>query len=366
MVECMNVLSNIFHFPHVLLYSKDMEQDMARIRQTAFQQIASALTLDDLEDARLSFLGRKGGLTVVLRALKDLPDQERRRMGDTANTLRAELESRIAQKRQELEETVREGILKKEWLDVTRPGMKIGKGHLHPITKIRREIEAIFTSMGFGVVEGPEVELEHYNFDSLNLPETHPAREMQDTWWLERDLKEKYLLRTQVTAIQVRFMEKNNPPFRIIMPGVVYRREATDTSHEIQFTQMDGLMVDKKVSLADLKGIMQTVLKRLFGDTIKTRLRAGYFPFVEPGVEMDIECLYCRQKGCSICRQSGWIEVFPGGVVHPHVFKAAGYNPKDWRGIAWDIGVDRIAILKYKIPDLRFLRSGDLRFLKQF
>ena len=220
------------------------------------------------------------------------------------------------------------------------------------------------------------MELEYYNFDSLNLPETHPAREMQDTWWLDhppisfrsgnRDIKSRLLLRTQVTAIQVRYMETHQPPLRIIMPGLVYRREATDPSHEIQFSQMDGLMVDRNVSLADLKGIMELVMRELFGKNIKLRLRAGYFPFVEPGVEMDMECLACRQKGCSVCQQTGWIEIFPGGVVHPNVFKAAGYTPREWQGIAFDLGLDRIAMMKYKIPDIRLFHSGDLRFLKQF
>lgn len=340
--------------------------EISSIKASFSEAVAGAATLDDIERLRIQYLGRNGALTAILRALKDLPETERKAQGEAANRLRSHVEEKLHVKRAELERTTREGILKKEWIDVTRPGTKSPRGHLHPITKTRREIEAIFFSMGFNVTEGPEVETERYNFDALNLPETHPAREMQDTWWLERTPKEKLLLRTQVTAIQVRFMETHNPPFRTIMPGVVYRREATDASHEMQFTQMDGMMVDKRVSLANLKGVMEIVLKRLFGNSIKTRLRAGYFPFVEPGVEMDIECLYCRQKGCSICKHSGWIEVFPGGVMHPHVFKTAGYNPKDWRGIAWDIGVDRIAILKYKIPDLRLLRSGDMRFLKQF
>ncbi len=355
-----------------------MIEVIQKIRASFSEEIEKAGTTDRLENLRISYLGRKAALAAVFDSLKDLPPEERRKIGEEANRLRREIEERLAEKKAELEKTSRESVLKKEWLDVSRPGIPPAKGHLHPITKITREIVAIFSAMGFAIAEGPEVETEYYNFDSLNLPETHPAREMQDTWWLAQPRfaktgtgiahgpKHRRLLRTQVTAIQVRFMEKINPPFRIIMPGVVYRREATDPSHEVQFTQMDGLMVDKKVSLADLKGIMQAVLKRLFGEKIKTRLRAGYFPFVEPGVEMDIECLYCRQQGCSICKHTGWIEVFPGGVVHPHVFKTAGYNPKDWQGIAWDLGIDRIAILKYKIPDLRLLRSGDMRFLKQF
>jgi len=353
-----------------------MESDLAHIRDTSRKIIPSVATLEDLEKLRIEYLGRKGALTLILRSLKGVPPEQRKKVGEEANRLRQEIEQLLSEKKTELEKTSRESILKKEWLDVTRPGTRPEKGHLHPITQMRRELEDIFISMGFEIIEGPEVELEYYNFDSLNLPETHPAREMQDTWWLkhepvtlkkhDRDIKSRLLLRAQVTAIQVRYMEKHNPPFRIIMPGLVFRREATDASHEIQFTQMDGLMVDKKVSLANLKGIMEAVLKRVFGARIRTRLRASYFPFVEPGVEMDIECLSCKQRGCSICKQSGWIEVFPGGVVHPHVFKEAGYDPGSVQGIAWDIGVDRLAILKYKIPDLRLLRAGDLRFLRQF
>lgn len=353
-----------------------MNSTLAKIRKSSANEIKKSSTAEELEKIRLQYMGRKGALTLILRALKDLPEERRRLIGQEANYLRTAIENLLAKRLKELKSISRESVLRNEWLDITRPGVKQARGHLHPITKIKREIEAIFYSMGFEVVEGPELELEYYNFDSLNMPATHPAREMQDTWWLKlppvtlkkqgRVVTSRLLMSTQVTQNQVRYMEKNNPPFRIIMPGTVFRREATDASHETQFTQMDGLMVDKKVSLADLKGIMETVLRRLFGPKIKTRLRAGYFPFVEPGVEMDIECLYCRQSGCSVCKQSGWIEVFPGGVVHPNVFKAAGYNPKNWQGIAWDIGVDRIAILKYKIPDLRLLRSGDLRFLKQF
>ena len=353
-----------------------MIEQLNAIKQSFSEALAKAAAPEQVEEIRIEYLGRKGALTLVLRALKDLPEEERRRIGEQANLLRREIEERLAEKRAESEKTARESVLKKEWLDVTRPGIKSLRGHLHPITKVRRELEDIFISMGFGIVEGPEMELEHYNFDSLNMPETHPARETQDTWWIDHapvmvknhgiKKETRLLLRTQVTQIQIRHMEKHNPPFRIIMPGTVFRREATDASHEIQFVQMDGMMVDNKASLADLKGIMEAVLKKLFGPRIKTRLRAGFFPFVEPGVEMDIECLYCDQRGCPVCKHSGWIEVFPGGIVHPRVFKAAGLEPRQWQGIAWDIGVDRIAILKYKIPDLRLLRSGDVRFLRQF
>ncbi|MFY9463058.1 MAG: phenylalanine--tRNA ligase subunit alpha, partial [Candidatus Sungiibacteriota bacterium] len=305
-----------------------MINEIKTLRASFAEDIQKDATLDDAEKLRVQYLGRKGALAVLFDALKNLPPDERKQAGEQANTLRRDIEQQLAEKRAALEQTSNEGILKKEWLDVTRTGVQPLRGHLHPITKVRRELEDIFISMGFGIAEGPEMELEHYNFDALNMPETHPARESQDTWWIRHPMvsvpKTKkmthLLLRTQVTQIQVRYMEKNSPPFRIIMPGTVFRRESTDASHEMQFAQMDGMMVDNKASLADLKGIMEAVLKKLFGPKIKTRLRAGFFPFVEPGVEMDIECLYCAQKGCSVCKQSGWIEVFPGGVVHPAVF----------------------------------------------
>lgn len=354
-----------------------MPDEIEKIARSARAEIAAARNLNELEARRIQFLGReRGALTLVLRNLKNLPERERAAAGKRANALRETITRLIAERERKLKQTSFETTLEREWLDVTRPGRKPERGHLHPLTQIRRKLESIFASMGFGVVEGPEVELEYYNFDSLNLPETHPAREMQDTWWLRhppitvrkggRAIQSRLLLRTQVTAIQVRYMERHTPPFRIIMPGVVYRREATDASHEMQFTQMDGLMVDRKVSLADLKGIMQVVMRELFGKDIRLRLRAGYFPFVEPGVEMDMECLACRQKGCSVCQKTGWIEIFPGGVVHPNVFRGAGYNPREWQGIAFDLGLDRIAMMHYKIPDIRLFHSGDLRFLKQF
>ncbi len=354
-----------------------MLDELKKIESAAHAEIGVLRTLAELEERRIQFLGReRGALTVILRRLKDLPASERAAIGEEANRLRKRIESLLAEREAELKRTTIESVLKRERLDVTRPGKKPERGHLHPITQIRRKLEAIFASMGFSVVEGPEVELEYYNFDSLNLPETHPAREMQDTWWLRhppvtfrkggRTIQSRLLLRTQVTAIQVRYMERYNPPLRIIMPGYVYRREATDASHEMQFTQMDGLMVDRKVSLSNLKGIMTMVMRELFGKDIKLRLRAGYFPFVEPGVEMDMECMACRQKGCSVCQRTGWIEVFPGGVVHPNVFRAAGLNPRGWQGIAFDLGLDRLAMMKYKIPDIRLFHSGDLRFLRQF
>jgi len=257
-----------------------------------------------------------------------------------------------------------------KWFDVSIPGEKMERGHLHPLTQVLRKTEEIFHSMGFSIIQGPELELEWYNFDALNMPKDHPARDMQDTLWIKEKIKNskegKKLMRTQTSAVQVRYMEKNNPPFRIIVPGRVFRHEATDPSHEVQFYQLEGMMVDKEISLANLSAVIDEFLKRFFDKKIETRLRPSYFPFTEPSVEIDIKCINCKGKGCSTCQQAGWLEIIPGGMIHPNVFKAAGYNPKNWKGFAFGMGIDRLAMMKYKINDIRLFYSGDLRFLKQF
>ena len=270
-------------------------------------------------------------------------------------------------------------------MDISRPGTRAEKGHLHPLTQITREITDIFSALGFEVVEGPEVETEYYNFDALNIPESHPAREMWDTFWLKQSAKgglfaqsdlqsksdlgqkkSRLLLRTHTSPVQVRYMETHNPPFRIIVPGRAYRYEATDASHDVQFHQVECLMVDKNVSIASFKAIIQEFFSRLFTKRVTIRLRPSYFPFTEPSFEIDISCIYCKGKGCSICKKTGWLELAGAGMVHPNVFKAAGYNPQEVRGFAFGMGIDRVAMMKYNIPDIRFFRSGDVRFLNQF
>ncbi|MEK7099015.1 MAG: phenylalanine--tRNA ligase subunit alpha [Patescibacteria group bacterium] len=363
-----------------------MMHDLSAI-QTSFQEAtAGIVSLQTLESVRIAYLGRKGALAAVFDALKNLPPDERREAGEKANALRREIEQALAEKKSVLERTEHESILKKEWLDVTRPGVKPLRGHLHPLTKITRDIVAIFSSMGFAVAEGPEAETEHYNFDALNIPADHPARDMWDTFWLQSSQKEitnhklqipnksqksnpksrKLLLRTHTSPVQIRYMETHQPPIRIIVPGRVYRYEATDASHDVQFMQVEGLMADTNVSVANFKAVIQMFLSRLFHTQIEIRLRPSYFPFTEPSFEVDISCTYCRQKGCSICKQSGWLELMGAGMVHPRVFKAAGWNPKNIAGFAFGVGIDRLALMKYKIPDIRLFRSGDLRFLKQF
>lgn len=247
-------------------------------------------------------------------------------------------------------------------IDVTVPGEKVAVGHLHPLTSVKRKIEEIFQAMGFGIVDGPEIETEWYNFDALNIPKDHPARDLWDTFYL----KNGGLLRTHTSPVQIRYMEKHNPPFRIIVPGRIFRHEATDASHEINFYQVEGLMVGKEVSASNFKAIVQEFLSRFFGKRVTIRLRPSFFPFTEPSFEVDMKCLVCQGKGCSVCSCSGWLELIGAGMVHPNVLKAGGINPKNWQGFAFGLGMDRLAMMKYKIDDIRLFYSGDLRFLQQF
>lgn len=327
--------------------------NLQELRKSALNEIEKAKNQDDLEKVRLKYLGRKGELTAVLRSLAERSAEEKVRVGKEANRLKSELEALFATKKAALE---KERPAKKERIDITAPGEKVSRGSSHPISRLRKEAEDIFGSLGFEIIEGPEVETEHYNFDALNIPADHPAREMWDTFWLrQNEIKnEGLLMRTHTSPVQIRYMEKHNPPFRIIAPGRVFRHEATDASHEIQFYQLEGLMVGKDVSLADLKGILEQFLRRLMGEKIQIRFKPSYFPFVEPGVEVDM------------LWNGRWLEMLGAGMVHPGVLRAGGLNPNEWQGFAFGVGIDRLAMLKYKIDDIRLFYSGDLRFLKQF
>ncbi|NCN52883.1 phenylalanine--tRNA ligase subunit alpha [Candidatus Wolfebacteria bacterium] len=317
-----------------------------------------------LEKVRVEFLGRKSGeITKLLKSLKNLTIEEKRKMGPLANALKNEVEQAINKKSKDFKSSSNKG----GGLDLTMPGKKIKLGHLHPITIVEKEIREIFKAMNFSVVEGPEVETEHYNFDALNIPKDHPARDMWDTFWLKKRLgKERLLLRTHTSPMQIRFMEQHNPPFQIIVPGRVFRYEATDASHEFNFYQVEGLMVGKNITMANFKFIIEEFFHRLFKKKLKLRLRPSYFPFVEPGLEVDIECVKCNGKGCNLCKETGWLEVMGAGMVHPKVFEAAHYNPRDLQGFAFGLGLERIAMIKYNIPDIRLFFSGDQRFIKQF
>ena len=341
--------------------------DFQTIKNKGKKEIDDSQNLKELDEIWQKYLGKKGEITHILRFLKDLPKEKRGDVGKEANILKKFFKEEIEKAKKELKNRFDKESTKKNFIDITIPGKKIETGHLHPLTSIRMEVEKIFESMGFSIVEGPHIETEWYNFDALNIPKDHPARDLWDTLWLKEEKKnQKLLLRTHTSPVQVRYMEKNNPPLRIIVPGRVFRHESSNVSHDIQFHQIEGLMVDKDISVADFKGITNEFLKRFFKKKIITRLRPGYFPFVEPAFEIDFQCLICGGRGCPTCRQEGWIEICPGGMVHPNVFKAAGLNPKEWQGFAFGIGFDRLVMMRYKIEDIRLLFSGDLRFLKQF
>jgi len=306
----------------------------------------------------------KGKISQIFSELKNFPKEKRAKIGKEANELKNFLEIKFIQRTKELKEKAKIETEKKEWIDITIPGKMPYFGHLHPLTLIKRKIEEIFQSMGFSIVEGPEIETEWYNFDALNIPKEHPARDMWDTFWLKS--KARLLLRTHTTTVDVRYMKKNNPPLRIIIPGRIFRHEATDPGHEINFYQVDGLMVGKDVTVANFKAIILEFFKKFFKKPINIRLRPSYFPFTEPSFEVDISCLICNGKGCSTCKKTGWIETLGAGMIHQSVLKSAGLNPKDWQGFAFGMGIDRLTMMKYKINDIRFFYSGDLRFLKQF
>lgn len=355
------------------------------LKKEAQKEINSAQDLNALNEVFNRYLGKKGELTLILRSLRKLSKTKRVKIGKEANELKNFLKAKFEQRAKEIKEKFEKETEKKEWFDITVPGKKPVIGHLHPLTQVKRKVEEIFQSMGFSVVEGPEIETEWYNFDALNIPKDHPARDLWNTLWLRNNQKlpisnfqssnkskiqksknQKLLLRTHTSPVQIRYMEKNNPPLRIIAPGSVYRHEATDASHEFQLFQVEGLMVGKDVSVSHFKAIIQEFLGRFFEKKVEIRLRPDYFPFVEPGFDVSISCLVCQGKGCEVCKRSGWLEVAGAGMVHPNVFKNSGLNPKDWQGWAFGFGLDRLAMLKYKINDIRLFRSGDLRFLNQF
>ncbi len=338
--------------------------DFKTLKNKAENELKKAGELKDLDTIFKKYLGKEGEIAQILSSLKKLPKTKRAKIGKEANELKDELEKEFKEKAENLKEKTKKSGQEAEWIDITIPGKRIEAGHLHPLTQVRRKIEEIFQGMGFSVVEGPEVETEWYNFDAPNIPKDHPARDLWDTLWL----KNGNLLRTHTTPVQIRYMEKNNPPLRIIAPGRVFRHEATDASHEINFYQVEGLMVDKKgkVTTANFKAIIEEFFNRFFGKKIEIRLRPSFFPFTEPSFEADISCPICGGKGCSTCKNSGWVEIMGAGIVHPNVFKNSGLDPKEWQGFAFGMGMDRLAMIKHKINDIRLFYGGDLRFLNQF
>lgn len=341
-----------------------MQDRLKELQTEALNLIQSATSLKALNDVRVAYLGKKGPITEVLRGMGKLSEEERPKMGALVNVVREAISSKIAEKQTALEAAVINAKLASEKIDVTLPGRPVKQGNHHPLTKIIEEIEDLFIGMGYSIAEGPEVEKDYYNFEALNLPKGHPARDMQDSFYISEEI----LLRTHTSPVQARTMEKNQGkgPIKIICPGKVFRRDNDDATHSHQFMQIEGLVVGENIRMSDLKGTLEVFAKKMFGEDRKIRLRPSFFPFTEPSVEMDISCKICGGNGCSVCKGTGWIEILGAGMVHPNVLEMAGYDSKKYTGFAFGMGPERITMLKYGVDDIRHFYTNDVRFLKQF
>lgn len=340
-----------------------MKEQLEQLQVEALEEIKQASTQKLLNDVRIKYLGKKGPMTEVLRGMGKLSAEERPIIGELANTVRTAIQSTLDARIEEVKAIELEEKLKAETLDVTLPGRTSTPGYSHLLQQIIDEMEDLFVGLGYTIAEGPEVETDLYNFEMLNLPKDHPARDMQDSFYIT----EETLLRTHTSPVQARTMlEANGKPIRIICPGKVYRRDEDDATHSHQFMQIEGLVVDESISMADLKGTLEVFVKQLFGETREIRLRPSFFPFTEPSVEVDISCFKCGGKGCNVCKGTGWIEILGGGMVHPHVLKMAGYDSSKVSGFAFGIGVERMAMLKHGVDDIRHFYTNDLRFIEQF
>lgn len=339
-----------------------MRERLQQIQQKAIDAFTEVQDLKALDEIRVKYLGKKGELTQVLRGMKDVSSEERPVIGQLANEVRNTLETQLEEVKQILTEKAQEAKLKQEVIDVTIPGRKKSLGHRHPMHIVLDEIKDIFLGMGYEIAEGPEIEEDYYNFEALNIPANHPAKDEQDTFYISGD----FLLRTQTSPVQVRVMEKKQPPIRIIAPGRVYRSDEVDATHSPVFHQIEGLVVDKNVTMGDLKGALAVFAKELFGQNAEVKFRPHHFPFTEPSAEMDVSCFMCGGKGCRVCKGSGWIEILGCGMVHPRVLEMVGIDPKEYSGFAFGMGLERIALQRYGIEDLRLLYENDIRFLKQF
>ena len=340
-----------------------MKEQISKIQKEALENVKNSKDLKELNDIRVKYLGKKGELTLLLRQMGSLSAEERPIMGAAVNTAKQEVEEKIQEKEEALRKLEMEEKLEKEEIDITLPSQKITRGSKHPLNRVIEEVEDLFVSMGYDVVSGPELETDEYCFERLNLPKGHPARDMQDSFYITAD----YLLRTQTSAVQARVMMANEEkkPIRVICPGKVYRRD-DDATHSHQFAQVEGLVIDKNISLADLKGTLEVFMKKMLGQNTELRFRPSYFPFTEPSYEVDVTCFKCGGKGCNLCKQTGWIELLGSGIVHPNVLKMNGYDPEKYSGFAFGVGLDRLAMFKYGITDIRLLYQNDVRFLKQF
>ena len=340
-----------------------MKEQIEQIKVNALKEIEQAKDLKELNEANVKYLGKKGELTAVLRGMGALSAEERPVIGSLVNVVRDELEGAISEKEEKFKAEEMEEKLAKEKIDITLPANKIKRGSKHPLNRIIEEVEDIFVGMGYDVVDGPELETDEYCFERLNLPKGHPARDMQDSFYITPE----YLLRTQTSAVQARVMMANEEksPIRVICPGKVYRRD-DDATHSHQFAQVEGLVIDENISLADLKGTLEVFMRKMLGENTQLRFRPSYFPFTEPSYEVDVSCFKCAGKGCNLCKQTGWIELLGSGMVHPNVLKMNGYDPEKYTGFAFGTGLDRLAMFKYGITDIRLLYQNDVRFLNQF
>ena len=340
-----------------------MEEEIRMIKDVAVGDINKATNAKELDDVRVKYLGKKGELTAILRGMGTLTPEERPIIGSKVNEVRDELEKLIKTREEEFEKEELERKLKEETIDITLPATKVKRGSKHPLNRIIEEVEDLFVSMGYDVVAGPELETDEYCFERLNLPKGHPARDMQDSFYITSE----YLLRPQTSAVQARTMMANTEktPIRVICPGKTYRRD-DDATHSHQFSQVEGLVIDENISLADLKGTLEVFVRKMLGENLKLRFRPSYFPFTEPSYEVDVTCFKCGGKGCNLCKQTGWIEVLGSGMVHPNVLKMNGYDPEKYTGFAFGTGLDRLAMFKYGITDIRLLYQNDVRFLNQF
>mgnify|MGYP002619613190 FL=1 len=339
-----------------------MKERLQELAENARKRIEESDGPDKLNEVKVAYLGKKGELTAILKSMKDVAPEDRPKVGQMVNETRAKIEEHLEATRKKLEEALREEKMKAEVIDVTLPAKKAMIGHRHPNSIALEEVERIFVGMGYEVVEGPEVEYDLYNFEKLNIPADHPAKDEQDTFYINKDI----VLRTQTSPVQARVMEQGKLPIRMIAPGRVFRSDEVDATHSPSFHQIEGLVIDKNISFADLKGTLEVFAKELFGPDTKTKFRPHHFPFTEPSAEVDVSCFKCGGKGCRFCKGSGWIEILGCGMVHPHVLEMCGIDPEEYNGFAFGVGLERIALLKYEIDDMRLLYENDIRFLKQF
>lgn len=342
-----------------------IQEKINELKQEILKKLSETKDLKMLEEIEIKYLGRKGEFTQILRNLVNLSEADRREIGSLANEIKRELQEKFEQ----VKKIISGQENANQFIDVTLPGKKIERGHLHPMSQIQYEIEDLFSSMGFMVLDGPELESDYYNFEALNIPRHHPARDMQDTFYIDQKNKDgeyDMVMRTQTSPVQVRAMEKYGAPLKCIIPGRTFRCEALDACHEHTFSQVEGLMVDKNISIANMIAVMKELINGIFKREVETRIRPGYFPFVEPGIELDIKCTICNGSGCPSCKNSGWLELLPAGMVHPNVLRYGGIDPDQYTGFAFGLGFSRLVMMKYGIADIRNFNGGDMRFLEQF